>query len=141
MGNKPYITKKVIITEILGFVFLLVGTIVSIVINNPEQKAGRIILAVIMLGTGATMSLILHFLPVSAWNMPVKVNPNKALIVYEDCSFMLALCVLEFGIYTLFFELTVGMGDVIATVATTIFSIAIVITILASVVLIIKHNK
>lgn len=127
--NKPYITLKVFIIEIISWVLYL-GSLVFAIYKaaNTEglipvkfSATGEILrygspwtivlMPVLMLFTGVVLSVVLHFLPASAWNMPVKVKPEKALKLYIAVAYMLALLNLEFAVFTALSTVFFAKGD------------------------------
>ena len=120
---KSYLRKKHIIVEILSYVLIWASIVISIIWStrlpdkiathfdasgNPDGYGSPysfIVFPIIMLVTMAICSLILHFLPPSVWNMPVKVKPERAALVYGDAISMVVYMEFEFGLYSLFFTI------------------------------------
>lgn len=156
---KPYITFKTLIVEIIGMLMMVASLIYAVIvaattkgkipisydIHGEVTKYGSpavlIIMPVSMLFVGLIMCLILHVLPSSAWNMPVKVKEEKALIVYSDVAFMLGLIILEFGAFTLFSTLTYSCGDTVVVIGTIVLCVACAVTIIGSIVKVIHDNR
>lgn len=119
--NKPYITLKVFITNILGVALAFISLIICIVKGDYSILP----LPITMLFSVIIVSLVLHFLPVSFWNLPIrKLNEKNALLVYEDTAFMLALIDLLLGLMT--FLMTLNFASELAM---TIISLSIMVAI------------
>ena len=120
--NKNILTRYHVMIEILGFVLILASFAVAIaamasgeMIPSHYDFAGNvtdyskpgflIMMPIVMLISNGTMSLILHFVSFSSWNMPVKVKPGRERAVYGCVGYMLAIMELLFGIFTLAFTL------------------------------------
>ena len=117
--NNAYFTKGRIIFEIITYVILVVA--VFYVLIFALQTKGEVpirydmkgnvsgygspwvllFLPVSMIFTNGIISLVLHLVPVTAWNMHIKVNPGKEFIVYGDMIKMMLGCMMILSVYSL----------------------------------------
>ena len=95
--NKPYMTKRHLVLEILSYVLLLVCFIIAIVgmatlpdeipthftmsgeIDGYGSPGTLLILPIIMLICNGMTSLIMHVMPPTMWNTPSKLKPQNAV--------------------------------------------------------------
>lgn len=126
--NKLYIKPIHIIAELIGFATVFASIVYAVVkaaitkgnIPTHFDFAGNIdgygspwvllVLPVIMLVTLVITSLSIHLMPMNKWNMPFKVNPERANVVYSDSLMAVALLMPEIGIYTLLETLLFAKG-------------------------------
>mgnify|MGYP002961954574 CR=1 FL=1 len=100
--NKPYMTKRHLVLEILSYVLLLVCFIIAIVgmatlpdeipthftmsgeIDGYGSPGTLLILPIIMLICNGMTSLIMHVMPPTMWNTPSKLKPQNAVRALQD---------------------------------------------------------
>lgn len=123
MKAKAYMTRLHYILEILSFVVLAICFILGAIgmgvlpdqvpshydfqgnVDGYSSPAVIFLMPTIMLVTNLIISLMLHLMPMSAWNMPFDVNPKFAVPVYRDMIMMMVLLELECSVYTLAFTI------------------------------------
>ena len=106
--NKPYMTKRHLVLEILSYVLLLVCFIIAIVgmatlpdeipthftmsgeIDGYGSPGTLLILPIIMLICNGMTSLIMHVMPPTMWNTPSKLKPQNAVRALQDMISMIA---------------------------------------------------
>lgn len=145
--NRSFITKKVIITEIIGYALIIISLIAGIVeivtapgevpinynfkgeVTRYGSPAFLLIMPIVMFFVDLTVSACLHLLPPSSWNMPVKVKPERAFKVYEDVALMLASLICLFAFFclgTIFFYMKPNVDMIICVVTTVLVFIDII---------------
>lgn len=134
--NKPYITLKAFIVEVAGWMFTIAALIYSIVYDTT-----LVVLSISMIVTLAIVSLVLHLLPPSSWNMPVKITERNALICYTDVANMLALLILWCGIYTFIMVVFVKYGDTVTWAASAFLLVTTLGTIIYEIEMTKRHSK
>lgn len=130
--NKPYINSKIILCEVIGIILLVVSNVIAVALMLAAHgDSGMFFLAAVMLIVGISMVLMLHFVPISLWNMPVKVKEQNAMRVYYDVVMMVAALIVELGVYTLctvgFYPIAGDIGIVIIAVVLGVVSTATII--------------
>jgi len=138
--NKPYITFPTMVLEFLG----ILASIISIVFAATGLfGAGKTIMSLgcVMLFVIIIMIAINHFLPPSAWNMPVKVKEQNALKVYSDSTFMIGLLAFEMGIYAIYSVVVDARPDSVLEIGTIVFCVLWMATIAYGIFSIIRDNK
>lgn len=116
--NKPYMTKRHLVLEILSYVLLLVCFIIAIVgmatlpdeipthftmsgeIDGYGSPGTLLILPIIMLICNGMTSLIMHVMPPTMWNTPSKLKPQNAVRALQDMISMIAWMELEISVFT-----------------------------------------
>ncbi|SET64256.1 DUF1648 domain-containing protein [[Clostridium] polysaccharolyticum] len=157
--NKEYITRKHVITEILGNICIIASIIyvVYLIVTidgkipthfNGAGEADKYGSPAVLLGLPITMlfsnfvmAVCMHFLPKDMWNMPFRVNPARELKVYQGISYMLALLELESGVFTLFFTVNFRNGDNAMRIVTMLFLAAVIASIIGAIVKAARDNK
>ena len=138
---KPYITKKILIIEAISFIMALVSVIMALILFLTAKESSEVLFLVLILFlTCIIVVVVIHFAPVRFWNMPVKVNPAKANIVYRDAAEMTALTNLEIAV----FSIVVVLGYSIENIEkyASIFLVgATIVTVVIGYTKIIIHNK
>lgn len=132
--NRPYITLKHVIMEAISYLLYVASIAYSAyfavtvkgeapVHFNMSGNADRygspaaiMILPIVMLIVAAFMSLTIHFLPPTMFNLPFKVKPERALKVYEDTATMMCFVMLEFGIFTVVYTLLVSINGTLPSI-------------------------
>lgn len=117
--NKPYIKKIHIFLEIITYILFLATTIMAIIfvvntdgeipthfsfsgeIDGYGSPAVALILPLSLLFTALIISLIMHFLPPSMMNLPVKPKPGREIQIYSDMISMVAGMNLSMALFTL----------------------------------------
>ncbi len=117
--NKPYITMAHICFEIVSFVLCIVSIIYTAVFairtggviptnfNFAGEATGYgspwvlLLTPGIIFGTNIVMSVVLHFVPTSKWNISFKIRPERELIVFRDISLMIAVMELTMSVWAL----------------------------------------
>ncbi len=130
--RKPYIRISHIFMEAVSFVFILASVLYVIIkastidgqIPTHYNMAGEIdgygspfsalILPLIMLSMVILFCLISHLVSPKYWNMPFKVKPQAAVVVYGDMVTMITVMGLLSGIYSLF-EVILFMDSELST--------------------------
>ena len=105
--KKGIYTKVQLVFEIISYVIVIISLIVAIIgvctlpkeiavnfeangeVSGYGSSTGLLLMPIIMLFTNGLISVMMHFLPISMWNMPFKVNPQKAVLVYRSMVSML----------------------------------------------------
>ncbi len=117
MNRKLIFTRIHMVLEILGYVFLLAAFIVAIVacatgkelpwkfdaagnITGYDSPGVLFMMPAALLFTNIILSLVMHFLPVNAWNVPFTIRPGREIAVYRDMTMMIVIMVLLFGIFS-----------------------------------------
>lgn len=156
--NKPYITKKHVIVEIISYVILFVsigiavffvathdGDVVArIGADGPETESKFNVLAMplIMFACNVLVSVIAHFFPTRLWSMPFTPKPGRELIVFIDCISMMMLVHIEMSIFTLLATICMMTGKIGYLVGFSIYlTIALIVTIIIYMSKMYKHNK
>ena len=157
--NKSILSRYHILIEILGAVLLLASFAVAIAamasgkmipshydfagnVTDYDKPGFLIMLPIIMLISNGFTSLILHFVPFSSWNMPVKVKPGRERAVYGCIGYMIAVMELLFGIFSFAFTLCSGAAKGEMLMAISIFLVvALFADIIVCCVLAVKLNK
>lgn len=150
--NKPYITLRVFITELIGWVMMLASLIISIVractiegeipinynsageVTKYGSSAIMVFLPASMFFTVGIISLVMHLFPSTSWNVPVKITPENSLRVYEKTSFFLALLILESALFSLIYVVFYFVGEKMIVIDVIAYSAAAIITIIVMVV-------
>ena len=158
MKNKAVLTKKHTIIEIVSFAIMLAALIIGIIVcasgkeipihfdiegNVTEYGSGGsvLILPIIMLLTNVIMCLILRCLPFSCWNMPVKVKPEREVIVYGCVGYMLVVMELLFSLFTLFSSIFMLSGNEAAmNISAILLVISVFVDIILGIIFTIKKN-
>ncbi len=159
MNRKLIFTRIHMVLEILGYVFLLAAFIVAIVacatgkeipwkfdaagnITGYDSPGVLFMMPAALLFTNIILSLVMHFLPVNAWNVPFTIRPGREIAVYRDMTMMIVIMVLLFGIFSAAstFLLFKNLGAVLFP-ATMIFLAAVFADIIVMTALAARHNK
>lgn len=158
--KKQYITLGHVIFEIVSYVLLLAGIIYIIIFSSLHpgeipmkydwerevlatgSPLSLLSLPIIMAVANGSISLCIHLLPVSTWNMPVKVKAEHAVPVYRDTVWMMVLFELEIALYSLFFllDMTIGKKTLLGGM-TILLVIALFGTIIFSMVRVVHDNR
>lgn len=145
--NKPYIKLYHVIIEIISYVVLIIAIIFAtiFVINTDGQipthydfngeitgygsPAVLLFLPLSMLATNIILSLVMHFLPSSMMNIPVKIKPGNEIKVYSDCILMVALIELILAAFTLIETIAIAnsWGSSIPSIIMVVAMFAIII--------------
>ena len=157
--NKPYITKKHLVLEILSYVLLLVCFIIAIVgmatlpdeipthftmsgeIDGYGSPGTLLMLPIIMLICNGMTSLIMHVMPPTMWNTPSKLKPQNAVRALQDMISMIAWMELEISVFTLFSTISIYRGKDAGWASIILFVGALTVTIIYYIVAFQKHNK
>ena len=125
---KPYITKGVIVTEMIGYVILLLSFVAATVgvltidgeIPSHYDAAGNVdaysgpgflfIVPGIMVLVLLTFSLLMHRLPPDMWNVGRKVPQDRLVYVLHDCCYMLTSLGILFALESLVSTITMLCG-------------------------------
>lgn len=123
--NKPYIRKKHVIMEIIGYMFLLVSLILVIVLSARSngdipmhismdgtiERYGDgkalIMLPMTMFIVNVSTSFIIHLISADMWNFPVKIKPGKEILVYSDAVSMMMIFQLIDAVFSLVFVFSI----------------------------------
>lgn len=156
--NKPYMTKRHLVLEILSYVLLLVCFIIAIVgmatlpdeipthftmsgeIDGYGSPGTLLILPIIMLICNGMTSLIMHVMPPTMWNTPSKLKPQNAVRALQDMISMIAWMELEISVFTLFLTISIYRGKDAGS-SIILFVGALTVTIIYYIVAFQKHNK
>lgn len=156
--NKPYMTKRHLVLEILSYVLLLVCFIIAIVgmatlpdeipthftmsgeIDGYGSPGTLLILPIIMLICNGMTSLIMHVMPPTMWNTPSKLKPHNAVRALQDMISMIAWMELEISVFTLFLTISIYRGKDAGS-SIILFVGALTVTIIYYIVAFQKHNK
>lgn len=158
--NRTYIRRPHIIIEILSYAVILMSLIAAIylcmivdgeipthmkfdgTVDEYGSVYSSLITPIIMLFTNGMLSLIMHFYPVTSWNLPVKVtNPEKAPYVYNDCVWLMVLIMLLMGVMTLGMTVGTFFGGPAMTIGAAVPCIAMFAIIIVYIVKMIKDNR
>lgn len=157
--NRPYITKRHLVIEILSYVLLVVCFMIAIVgmATLPDEipthftMSGRIdgygspgtllILPLTMLICNGMTSLIMHVMPPTMWNTPSKLKPQNAVRALQDMISMITWMELEISIFTLVFSIFLYQGKDSGMLSLVLFVGALTVTIVYYIVAFQKHNK
>ena len=156
--NKPYMTKRHLVLEILSYVLLLVCFIIAIVgmatlpdeipthftmsgeIDGYGSPGTLLILPIIMLICNGMTSLIMHVMPPTMWNTPSKLKPQNAVRALQDMISMIAWMELEISVFTLFLTISIYRGKDAGS-SIILFVGALTVTIIYYIIAFQKHNK
>lgn len=156
--NKPYMTKRHLVLEILSYVLLLVCFIIAIVgmatlpdeipthftmsgeIDGYGSPGTLLILPIIMLICNGMTSLLMHVMPPTMWNTPSKLKPQNAVRALQDMISMIAWMELEISVFTLFLTISIYRGKDAGS-SIILFVGALTVTIIYYIVAFQKHNK
>lgn len=156
--NKPYMTKRHLVLEILSYVLLLACFIIAIVgmatlpdeipthftmsgeIDGYGSPGTLLILPIIMLICNGMTSLIMHVMPPTMWNTPSKLKPQNAVRALQDMISMIAWMELEISVFTLFLTISIYRGKDAGS-SIILFVGALTVTIIYYIVAFQKHNK
>lgn len=157
--NKPYMTKRHLVLEILSYVLLLVCFIIAIVgmatlpdeipthftmsgeIDGYGSPGTLLILPIIMLICNGMTSLIMHVMPPTMWNTPSKLKPQNAVRALQDMISMIAWMELEISAFTLFSTISIYRGKDAGWASIILFVGALTVTIVYYIVAFQKHNN
>lgn len=157
--GKPYIRIRHIVVEIVSFVFLLASVIFAVIkaasiegeipthynlqgeIDGYGSPYTMLVLPIIMLLTFILISLVVHLVPMRYWNMPVKVKPERALVVYGDMVMMLLIMELLSGIYTLFETILFVDAEHSSRAITFVYIALLFGDIVVQIIRVINHNR
>lgn len=157
--NREYISFPQVIGEIISYLIAVAATIYGVVlgltIKGPVPThynyAGvpdgygsawtALIMPLTMLALNIILSYTVHFGNPKRWNMPFRINEEKAVLIYHDMVWMYTVVRLIFALLALMFTITVFKSGS----ALSVFSIAtVVLLILSTIVFSIiayMHNK
>lgn len=159
MGRKPYIKKAHVIVEIVSYIILVVAFAVAIYgmnvldeittrykVNGVPDGNGSpktlLILPLVMLLTNGTISLLMHLVGAKSFNMPVKVKPENAVLVYSDMIWMMVIIQVLIALYTLVTNIGMFFGNgFVITMATIVLLVGLIPAIVVPFVMCLKHNK
>lgn len=149
--NKPYITKKLFIGELLSYLPLVISFIYAIVqlatiegeipthfnihgeIDGYGSPAVLLLLPAIMLITNVIITVSNHILPDNVYNTPFKIKPGRELLVYGDCILMCVLLQWMDSIFALILTIFFTNGNILLPLTlgyvVLIFVVIIVVTI------------
>ena len=118
--NRSYIRMYHKIMEIAGYIFIIISIIVGVVYansaggqqvpthfdihGNPDQYGSPwtiLIMPIMMMVVCAIISISLHLVKPTSWNMPVKVTESNAPYLYRDVADMFAIMIVEFAVFAL----------------------------------------
>lgn len=158
--RKAYIKKTHIIIEVLAIVCYLCSLILSVVfmvtikepipthylvdgsVDGYGGASSILTLNLVMLFVIPTLSVILHLMPVSAWNMPFRVKPERSIHVYGCMAYMLVIMECIFAVYLLAITVFMGLsrGDMVFPLSMVMLG-ALTVDIVASMIFATKKNK
>lgn len=159
MSKKLIFTKKIIVVEILGYVFCLAAFIVAAVAcatvrqipvkydgaGNAIRYGSPGILFLVPSGIllcNALISLISHFAGIEVWNLPFTPRPGREILVYRDAAGMVMVLELLSGAFSFAVTCFMLQGSAGAvTPLSILFLLGLLADIVVFMVLAARHNK
>lgn len=156
--NKPYITKKLFIGELLSYIPLVIAFIYAIVqmatiegeipthynfqgeIDGYGSPAVLLMIPAIILFTNLIITVVNHFLPDKSFNMPFKMKPGRELVVMGDCILMCVILQWLDSMFALIITLLFTNGRIIMPL-TGIYVVLIFAVIIAVMVKMYRDNR
>lgn len=156
--NKPYITKKLFIGEVLSYIPLVITFIYAIVqmatidgeipthfnfqgeIDGYGSPAALLILPAIMLITNLIISITNHFCSEESYNLPFKPKPGREYLMLGYCVLMCVLLQWLDSIFALLLTVFFTRGRILMPL-TGAYVVLIFVVIIAVMVKMFRANK
>lgn len=157
--NNAFFTKGRIIFEIITYVILIAAILFTLIFalqtkgdvpirydkNGDVSGYGSawvlMFLPITMTFTNGIISLVMHLVPVSAWNMHIKVNPGKEFIVYGDMIKMMLGCMMILSVFTLVETVFWALNIDETLLLSGVMCVALAVDIIYYMVVSAKHNR
>lgn len=157
--KKPYLTFKVVGTEILGWLVNIAALVITIIkaattsgkiptnynfageVTNYGSAWTMLMIPCTMIFVAVVCSVMLHVTPASSWNLSVKVTPENEDVVHTDFAFLVTLEMLESGVFALLTPLLFGAGGLFVGIAAGGYCVVVTITLVIGLVIIKADSK